>query len=416
MISLLLFLATAPTFYKDVLPILQDHCQRCHRAGEIAPMPLRTYEEVKPYAEAISENVQTRTMPPWFADPCCGHFSNDPSLSDKQIASLAAWAEAHAPAGNRADAPPLKEWTEGWDIPQPDTVLRMPIPVKLPATGEVPYTYVIIPTHFKEDRWVQLSEIRPGNRAVVHHAVAYIRPPASHWLAGVPVDRPFTADDLANPNLKHDAMFTTNDLLLVYAPGSSPDIWPEGFAKLIPAGSDIVLQMHYTTRGEATQDQTSIGLIFSKTPPQKRVLSLQLTNDTFLIPPGDPDHRVEVHGSIPNDALLLSFFPHMHLRGKSFEYNLIRPGQRPETLLRVPRYNFHWQLSYRLAEPVALKAGDVLQAVAHYDNSKDNPHNPDPDSAVTWGDQTSQEMMVGFFDIAVDPKLDKQTFFERGKH
>jgi hypothetical protein len=144
------------------------------------------------------------------------------------------------------------------------------------------------------------------------------------------------------------------------------------------------------------------------------VLSLQLTNDRFVIPPGDPDHRVEVHGTLPNDCLLLSFFPHMHLRGKSFEYNLLVPGKKPETLLRIPHYDFYWQLSYRLAEPIALKAGSVLQAVATFDNSKNNPHNPDPDSAVTWGEQTWAEMMVGFFDVAVDPAMNKQQFFVRG--
>ncbi len=196
-------------------------------------------------------------------------------------------------------------------------------------------------------------------------------------------------------------------------PAVRPITWPRGFAKLVPAGSDIVLQMHYTARGAATSDQTSVGLVLSKEPPKRRVLTLQLTNDRFLIPPGDPDHRVEVHGSMPNDALLLSFFPHMHLRGKTFEYNLMRPGQKPVTLLRIPHYDFHWQLSYRLAQPIELKAGDILQAVATFDNSRNNPHNPDPDSAVTWGDQTWQEMMVGFFDVAVAPDMDKEQFFIR---
>lgn len=208
-------------------------------------------------------------------------------------------------------------------------------------------------------------------------------------------------------------MWTDSDILLVYAPGSSPDRWPDGFAKLVPAGSDIVLQMHYTTHGHATEDRTSIGMVYSKEPPKKRVLTLQLTNDHFLIPPGDPDHRVEVHGSLPNDALLLSFFPHMHLRGKSFKYNILEPGGKVRTLLRISHYDFYWQLSYKLAEPLPLKAGTILQAVATFDNSKNNPHNPDPDSAVTWGDQTWAEMMVGFFDVAVNPSIDKQQFFIR---
>jgi hypothetical protein len=289
----------------------------------------------------------------------------------------------------------------------------MPVAKQIPARGDVPYQYIIIPTHFKEDRWVRMSEIRPSNRMVVHHAVAYIRDPRSSWLRGAPVGVSFSADDLPTEKMRRDAMWTTSDILLVYAPGSLPDQWPDGFAKLVPAGSDIVLQMHYTTHGHATQDTTSVGLVFSKDAPRKRVLTLQLTNDRFLIPPGDPDHRVEVRGTLPNEALLLSFFPHMHLRGKSFEYNILEPRGGVKTLLRIPHYDFYWQLSYRLAEPIAIAAGTTLQAVATFDNSKNNPHNPDPDSAVTWGEQAWAEMMVGFFDVAVDPQMDKPRFFIR---
>jgi len=258
-----------------------------------------------------------------------------------------------------------------------------------------------------------MAEIRPSNRMAVHHAVAYIRDSHSTWLRGAPVGKAFSANDLPTPELRRDAMWTTSDILLVYAPGSLPDRWDAGFAKLLPAGSDIVLQMHYTTHGLEMQDRTSIGLVFAKRAPEKRVLTLQLTNDRFVIPPGDPDHRVEVHGSLPNDALLLSFFPHMHLRGKTFEYNILEPRGHRRTLLRISHYDFYWQLTYRLAEPLPLKAGTILQAVATFDNSKKNLHNPDPDSAVTCGEQTWAEMMVGFFDVAVDPANDKQRFFLR---
>ncbi len=376
-------------------------------------MPLETWAQVRPYAAAIKEQTATRHMPPWFADPCCGDFANNPSLSAGQIATFAAWADAHAPAGDAHDAPPPPQFATGWNIAQPDCTLAAQRTVSLPASGDVAYTYIILPTHFKENRWVRMSEIRPSNRAVVHHAVAYIRPPRSSWLKGAPVGVPFTADDLPDEKLHADAMWTKSDILLVYAPGSSPDAWPDGFAKLVPAGSDIVLQIHYTTDGHATQDRTSVGLVFEKHQPAKRVLTLQLTNDKFLIPPGDPDHQVEVHGTLPNDALLLSFFPHMHLRGKSFEYNILEPHGDKRTLLRIPRYDFHWQLSYRLAQPMLLPAGTTLQAVATFDNSRNNPHNPDPDSAVTWGEQTWAEMMVGFFDVAVDPAIDKEQFFVR---
>ncbi|HEY3940175.1 MAG TPA: thiol-disulfide isomerase [Bryobacteraceae bacterium] len=412
-VSGVLLTLAPPSFYRDVLPILQDHCQSCHRAGEIAPMPLETYRQVKPYAAAIHERTALRQMPPWFADPCCGHFSNNPSLSNDQLQILAAWAAAHAPPGNPKDAPPHPHWTAGWNIESPDVVLRMPHAKHLPARGDVPYQYIVLPTGFKEDRWVRMSEIRPGNRAVVHHAVAYIRPPGSHWLRGAPVGRPFSAEELPTPEQRRDAMWTDSDILLVYAPGSLPDRWPPGFAKFVPAGSDIVLQMHYAVHGHATEDDTSIGMVFAKQPPVKRVLTLQLTNDRFRIPPGDPAYRVEVHGSLPNDALLLSFFPHMHLRGKTFEYRLLEGHGRERILLRIPHYDFFWQLSYRLATPIPLKAGDILQAIATFDNSKNNPHNPDPSATVSWGDQTWAEMMVGFFDVAVDASMDKQHFFIR---
>ncbi len=401
----------APTFYKDVLPILQNHCQRCHRSGEIAPMPLETYPEARPWARAIRTMVTGRKMPPWFADPCCGAFANNPSLNAQEIRTVAAWADAKAPAGDKRDARPGLRWAEGWNIPEPDRVVRMPKPVELPAKGDVEYTYEIVPSGFTESRWVQLSEIRPSQRECVHHAVVYIRPPDSKWLRGAPVGAPFTASDLARQG-RRDAMWTDSDILLVYAPGSSPDNWPEGMAKFIPAGSDLVFQMHYTTNGHADRDQTSIGLVFARQPPARRVLTLQLTNDRFVIPPGVSDYRVEVHGTLPNDALLLSFFPHMHLRGKRFEYNIVQAGGRVETLLRV-NYDFHWQLSYRLAEPRLLEAGTELQAVAWFDNSRSNPHNPDPDRAVTWGDQTYDEMMVGFFDVAVPANVDKWRFFRR---
>jgi hypothetical protein len=267
-----------------------------------------------------------------------------------------------------------------------------------------------------------MSEIRPGNRAVVHHAVAYIREPGSKWLKDAPAGKAFSADDLSDPAQKRDAMWTDSDILLVYAPGSSPDEWPTDFAKLVPAGADIVLQMHYAVHGghgmggsssAPLEDKTSIGLVFAKTAPVKRVLTLQLTNDRFEIPPGDANYRVEVQGSIPNQALLLSFLPHMHLRGKSFEYNIVEPHGVVRTLLRVPRYDFFWQLSYRLAKPLELKAGTRLQAVATFDNSAGNVHNPDPAATVRWGEQTWAEMMVGFFDVAVDPGVDKQKFFRR---
>ena len=411
---------SAPAFYRDVLPILQKRCQVCHRTGGIAPTSFESYAQTRPYAAAIAAATKDKTMPPWFADPRVGHFSNDPSLSAEEIASVAAWTEAGAPAGSPADSPEPRRWAEGWSISQPDCVIKMPKAVALPANGDVDYTYEIVPTGFKEDRWVRAVEILPALRGNVHHAVVYVRPPDSDWLKHAPIGEPFTAESLTDSEDRRGAHWTDSDVLLVYAPGSSPDNWPEGMAKFIPAGSDLVFQMHYTTNGHAAEDQTSVGMIFAKRAPAQRVLTLQLTNDHFVIPPGVPDFRVEARGTLPNGATLLSFFPHMHLRGKAFEYNIIhgRAGSAAdqeltvEPLLRV-RYHFHWQMSYRLAEPMFLKAGTELQAVAWYDNSRANPHNPDPDAAVRWGEQTYDEMMIGFFDVAVAANLDKRSYFIR---
>jgi hypothetical protein len=380
-------------------------------------MPFVTYEETKKWAMPIRDAVRTRKMPPWFADPRFGHFSDDLSLTPQQIDTLAAWAEAGAPAGDPHDAPPPRHWTTGWNIDQPDRIVQMPTVVPIPAHGDVEYTYEIVSTGFKKDVWVQSSEVRPSSRANVHHAVVYIRPPDSKWLRGAPLGVPFTASSLNDEKLRHQAHETDTDMLLVYAPGSSPDRWPDGMAKFIPAGSDLVFQMHYTTNGHAVKDRTSVGMVFAKHPPAQRVFTLQLANDhdKIPIPPGADNYRVEVSGTLPNDCTLLSFFPHMHLRGKRFEYNLVRPDGQTETLLRV-NYDFYWQLSYRLAEPRFLKAGTKLQAVAWYDNSVNNPHNPDPESPVRWGDQTYNEMMVGFFDVAVPANIDKWKFFIRQRN
>ena len=379
-------------------------------------MPLVTYGQTRPWARRIAAAVEMKMMPPWFADASYGHFANDSSLTEQQIATISAWAQAGAPEGRARDAPPPRKWTTGWNIAPPDVVVRMPEAVKIPARGEVEYTYEIVPTHFAVGRWVQMAEMRPSSAAHVHHAVVYIRPPDSGWLRHAPVGEPFTTFTLSDPEERRQAHETTSDLLLVYAPGSSPDEWPDGMAKFVPAGSDLVFQMHYTTNGKADEDRTGIGLVFAKGPPKQRVITLQLNNHALMIPPGADNFRVEVQGTLPNDATLLSLFPHMHLRGKRFEYDIVHDDGSVETLLRV-NYHFHWQLSYRLSEPRVLRAGTKLRAIAWYDNSRKNPHNPDPEKLVRWGDQTSEEMMVGFFDVAVPAAMDKwQYFLRHGDH
>jgi len=389
-IAVCLPVAAAPQFYRDIMPILVDHCQECHRPGQMAPMPLGTFAEVRPWAKSVREMVRTRKMPPWFADPCCGKFANDRSLADSQIEKISQWVEAGAPAGDPKAAPAPRHWNDTWNLGSPDAVLAVE-PFRVPARGPLDYQRFVVHTGFKQDRWIQAVEVRPGARQVVHHVVVYIREPGATWLKGQ----------------------TKADILEVYAPGTAPERWPEGMAKLIPAGSDLVFEIHYTPKGKAVTDQTRAAVIFAKSKPAKRVLTLQISNDTFEIPAGDPDYRVTAWGSLPNDALLLGFFPHMHLRGKAFEFSRILANGLPEVLLRVPHYDFYWQLFYRLATPLPLKKGTKLVCTAWYDNSPNNPRNPDPSADVHYGEQSDSEMMIGFFDVAVDASVDKQRFFVR---
>ena len=290
----------------------------------------------------------------------------------------------------------------------------MPQPFPIPAKGDIDYQYVVIPTGFTEDKWVQTAELIPGTRSVIHHAVVYIREPSSSWLReakpGVPYVPP---GNTPRERLSHG--WTTSDILLVYSPGSSPENWGKSMGKLIKAGSDLVLQFHYTPNGHATSDQSKVGLVFHQDAPKQRVLTLQLNNDGFIIPSGHPHYRVSAWGTMPNDTELISFFPHMHLRGASFEYNIVEPDGKTKTLLRVNPYNFYWQLSYRLANPFPVKAGAKLECVAYFDNSRNNPNNPDPEEAVRFGPQSYEEMMIGFFDIAVDRETDKNKFFIRDR-
>lgn len=382
------------TFYRDVLPILENRCQECHRAGQMAPMALTTYKEVRPWARGIREAVLTHKMPPWFADPCCGTFSNDRSLTREEIEILSRWAETGAKEGTPTGAPP-RHWNEGWNLKRIDAKIAMPKPFTVPAKQELEYQYFVIPADFGPkfpgDRWVTGVEVHPRDRSVVHHAVVYIREPGDTWTRGP----------------------TMADILTVYAPGAGADLFPEGMAKLIPAGSDLVLEVHYTPNGTEVEDQIEVGLTFARERPAKRVITLQMDSTTFSIPPGARNYRVTVQGTLPNDALLIGFFPHMHFRGKAFDYTMLDENGQPVTLLHVEPYDFFWQLTYRLAKPLALKQGTRLVWTATYDNSADNPHNPDPAVEVHYGYQSWDEMMVGFFDIAVDASIDKKTFFVR---
>lgn len=410
-----LCLAAPPTFYKDVLPVLQNRCQECHRAGEIAPSQFLTYKETRPWAKAIREAVLSRRMPPWFADPAHGKFLNDRAMSRAEIDTLVAWADTGALEGEPKHAPAPRRWTQGWAIPEPDAVFEMPRAFEVPAQGKIDYQYIVVPSGFTEDKWVRMVEARPSARSVVHHAVVYIREPGNNWLRGEARDGEPFVPPRSTPDGKPrgDTGGVGSDILTIYTPGNSPDVFRDGQAKLIKAGSDFVFQMHYTAAGKAAADKTSVGLVFASEPPRERVITVAAANDRFVIPPGEPNFQVPMRFKFANPGTLLSFFPHMHLRGKAFEYRFKPAGGAERVLLRVPSYNFNWQLTYRLENPLAVQPGDEMEVAGWFDNSPNNKFNPDPKAEVRWGEQSWEEMMVGFFDIAVSPAIDRRTFFRR---
>jgi len=395
--------APPPTFSKDVALILQKNCQTCHRPGEGGPFSLLTYDDAKLMASSIKRVASQKSMPPWYADPKFGHFANDRSLSDKEIATLVAWANAGAPEGDKKDLPPPINWLEGWGIPKPDVVFQLPRPFNIPASGTIEYQYVIIPTGFTEDKWVQMAEARPTNRPMVHHIIAYVREPGSNYFKNQKPGEFFIAPP-AKETEKEDTSALPSDFLIGYAPGQPPEILPEGQAKLVKAGSDLVLEVHYMADGMATTDQTKVGLILAKAPPKRRVKTMSASNGTFKIPPGDPNYKVDATFEVGTDVTLASIHPHMHTRGKDFEYRIVYPDGRTETILSVPHYNWRWQLWYDLAKPMDLPKGTKIECTAHFDNSANNKENPDPTKTVIWGQQSWDEMMVGFFNLVFDAK------------
>ena len=338
-------------------------------------MPLLTYEQTRPWAKAIREAVRLKRMPPWHADPRYGKFRNDLSLAPEESQTLMSWADAGAPAGNRAEAPPPRQFVEGWRISKPDVIFRLLRAIEVPASGTIDYLYLPVPTGFKEDRWVEMAEVRPTARAVVHHAIVYVRPP--------------------------NAPFTARQYLAGYAPGISQQIWKPGQARLIPAGSELIFQLHYTANGTQAADQTEIGLVFARKAPVEQVVAMNTGNGGFEIPPGDPNHRVDSSVTMHQDVSLVAMRPHMHLRGKSFEFRAVYPGGDTEILLRVPSYDFNWQPYYYLETPKPLQKGTRIECTAYFDNSINNPRNPDPKAAVRWGEQSWEEMMLGWFDVVV---------------
>lgn len=366
----------AVNYAEHVAPVLAKHCVDCHHPGTAAPFALTTYEAARDWSAMLREVVAERRMPPWHADERFDHFANSRRLTQTEIDTIIAWVEAGAPSGDLAQLPPAPAIEEGWRIGKPDVVFEMPEEFTVKAKGEVRYQYFVTPTNFTEDMWIQAGEARPGNRSVVHHIIVFARNPENHkemeWITST-------------------------------APGAEPTIFPQGLGRKIPAGSELVWQVHYTATGKKEVDRSEVGFVFCKQPPEHHVRNHGIDNHRFQIPPQAENHAVESSYTVPRGAevMLLSMYPHMHLRGKSFEYFVKLPGQDEETLLSIPQYDFNWQNAYILEKPLRLPGGSRIRCVAHFDNSADNPANPDSSSTVTWGDQTWEEMMIGYVDYYI---------------
>ncbi len=380
---------TTVTFANQISRILNQHCVNCHRNGQIGPFSLIEFDEVVGWAGMIAEVVADNRMPPWHASADHGEFANDSRLSEEEKQLIARWIANGAPLGDVGQMPAPPIFDEAWQIGKPDAIITMSAePFEVPATGTVPYKYFLVDTNFEEDKWVKAAECRPGARAVVHHIIVGLR---GEGEFGRRERRQGVHDDL------------DSEWISATAPGAPPMILPDGYAKFIPAGAKLVFQMHYTPNGTKQHDISEIGLIFAEPHEvRKRVYTQQVHSARFEIPPGDPHYEVKARTTIQKDAELIALFPHMHFRGKSFTFQLREPGQDPVTLLHVPNYDFNWQNSYVLKQRLEIPAGSVMSGTAIFDNSAKNLANPDPTQAVRWGDQTWDEMMIGYFDIAID--------------
>lgn len=397
-------MAATPTFNKDVLPILQANCQQCHRPGEIAPMSLLTYKDARPWAKAMKAAVVNQKMPPWFADPKVGHFANDRRLSEAQIQTLVAWVDGGSPEGDAKDKPAPRTFVEGWNI-KPDVTIEMPKPFELPATGTIDYQYILVKGNITEDLWVKEAEMRPSNNAVLHHGKVWVRPPGSHWMEHATPGVPYST------GMGRNTPDEGNDIIGKYNPGLGAQTFDiDGSAKLIPKGSDFVFELHYTAIGKPAEDVSRVGLVLAKAAPKMRYYTSPGTPAALnlVIPANDPNAEVVSESTVGADMNLVYIQPHAHLRGKDFEIRLVYPTGEKETVFKG-KFDFNWQLGYDLAKPIVMPKGTKIVSIVHYDNSANNPFNPDPNKEVHWGPQNWDEMQSVFLGFTFPVNTDIST-------
>ena len=372
------------SYTEHVAPILQEKCESCHRPGQVGPFPLQSYANAKRWSAMIGETVTNSRMPPWHADPRHGNFANDRSLSAKEKATVLAWVKQGTPEGDPKKLPAPKVFTSDWNIGKPDMVLKMDKPYTVQATGVLPYKWFRVPTGFTEDKWVQAAEVKPGARSVIHHVLVFL----DDKRGGVPNG--------------------LDGFVAEYVPGESPMVFPDGIAKKVPKGTDLMFQVHYTPNGTEQKDLSELGLIFAKEPPKEIVDTIGILSLNLRIPPGAESYKSSRSFTVPVSSTIYSYSPHMHVRGKAFRMSATYPDGKEETLLSVPKYDFNWQTRYMLKEPKKVPSGTKILIEAWYDNSTKNPHNPDATKTVTWGEQTFEEMMIGFIDVVSEGNKTQQ--------
>jgi len=407
------------TFHRDVEPILQKHCQTCHRPGEIAPMSLMTFEAARPWARAMKSQVLTREMPPWYADPTIGRFRNERSLTQREINALVTWADTGAPRGSANDAPPPVTFPDGWEI-EPDIIVDVP-PFDVPARGIMEWTTVAMPSGFTSDTWVTSIEIRPSERSVAHHICFGVRAHREGVAYYTPVANVIArdSDGAALPRGRGSAASGGLGFDACYLPGSGAlDLSHSNSAKLIPANSDFVVQVHYTTTGTPVTDRPRIGMTVARKKPTRLFVTYAAapttgtSADRFRIPAHEPHYESVFEATVMHYAELVWMLPHMHLRGKDMTWTVRFPDGREQVVLHNDRFDYSWQIGYEPAKPIRLPKGSTLYVVGHHDNSTNNRFNPNPDTDVYYGDQAWEEMMSPWFGLVVSTDVDPQSLLE----